>query len=95
MAEVELDCNPSFSNNSNECIYSYNTILKITDKDIEDEIIKYIKSDENQDRELLKYKELPDKELLKVTQHKVAREIYDTLCRLIDNGNINYKYFDK
>jgi len=58
-----------------------NTFLDITEEDIQ-RTIKYIKSDENQDRDLQKYKDLSDEELAKIIVDRIENEVYETLRKL-------------
>ena len=57
------------------------TDIGLTDEDIQ-MAIQYIKSDENQDKDLQKYKYLPDDELAKVIVDRIQNEVYSTLQRL-------------
>ena len=57
------------------------TDIGFTDEDIQ-MAIQYIKSDENQDKDLQKYKYLPDDELAKVIVDRIQNEVYSTLQRL-------------
>jgi len=61
--------------------YRLNTFLDITEEDIQ-RAIKYIKSDENQDRDLQKYKDLSDEELAKIIVDRIENEVYETLRKL-------------
>jgi len=57
------------------------TDIGFTNEDIQ-RAIQYIKSDENQDKDLQKYKYLPDDELVKVIKEHIKTEFYNVLQRL-------------
>lgn len=63
------------------------TDIVFTDEDIQ-RAIQYIKSDENQDKDLQKYKDLSDDELMKVINERIKTEFYNTLQRLFKEQNI-------
>lgn len=67
-------------------IVSY-TDIGFTDEDIQ-RAIQYIKSDENQDKDLQKYKDLSDDELMKVINERIKTEFYNALQRLFKEQNI-------
>lgn len=62
------------------------TDIEFTDEDIQ-KVIQYIKSDENQDKDLQKYKYLPDDELVKVINERIKTEFYNALQRLFKEQN--------
>ena len=62
------------------------TDIGFTDEDIQ-MAIQYIKSDENQDKDLQKYKDLPDEELANVIVNRIQNEVYSTLQK-ISRGKI-------
>ena len=62
------------------------TDIVFTDEDIQ-RAIRYIKSDENQDKDLQKYKYLPDNELAKVIKKRIETEYYNALQRLFKEQN--------
>lgn len=62
------------------------TDIGFTDEDIQ-WAIQYIKSDENQDKDLQKYKYLPDDELVKVINERIKTEFYNALQRLFEEQN--------
>lgn len=66
-------------------IVSY-TNIGFTDEDIQ-RAIQYIKSDENQDKDLQKYKYLPDDELVKVINECIKTEFYNALQRFFKEQN--------
>jgi hypothetical protein len=72
---------PRKESNVSEISYRLNTFLDITEEDIQ-RTIKYIKSDENQDRDLQKYKDLSDEELAKIIVDRIENEVYETLRKL-------------
>lgn len=61
--------------------------IGFTDEDIQ-RAIQYIKSDENQDKDLQKYKDLSDDELMKVINERIKTEFYNALQRFIKKQNI-------
>lgn len=64
-----------------EITHRLDTFLDVTEEDIH-RIINYIKSDENQDKDLQKYKDLPDEELANVIIDRIQNEVYSTLQKL-------------
>lgn len=66
-------------------IVSY-TDLVFIEEDIQ-RAIQYIKSDENQDKDLQKYKDLSDDELIKVINEHIKTEFYNALQRLFKEQN--------
>ena len=64
-----------------EIVHRLDTFLDINEEDIY-RIINYIKSDENQDKDLQKYKDLPDEELANVIVDRIQNEVYSTLQKL-------------
>ena len=62
------------------------TDIGFTDEDIQ-RAIRYIKSDENQDKDLQKYKDLSDDELMKVINERIKTEFYNALQRLFKEQN--------
>lgn len=60
--------------------------IGFTDEDIQ-RAVQYIKSDENQDKDLQKYKDLPDDELVKVINERIKTEFYNALQRLFKEQN--------
>lgn len=63
------------------------TDIVFTDEDIQ-KAIQYIKSNENQDKDLQKYKDLSDDELMKVINERIKTEFYNALQRLFKEQNI-------
>lgn len=62
------------------------TDIVFTDEDIQ-RAIQYIKSNENQDKDLQKYKDLSDDELVKVINERIKTEFYNALQRLFKEQN--------
>lgn len=60
--------------------------IGFTDEDIQ-RAIQYIKSDENQDKDLQKYKDLSDDELMKVINERIKTEFYNALQRFVKEQN--------
>ena len=62
------------------------TDIVFTDEDIQ-RAIRYIKSDENQDKDLQKHKNLSDNELMKVINEHIKTEYYNALRKLFEEQN--------
>lgn len=76
-----MSCKNDSKTNISQIVHRLDTFFNINEEDIY-KIINYIKSDENQDKDLQKCKDLPDEELANVIVKRIQNEVYSTLQKL-------------
>ena len=76
--------------NDNEIVIRQKHIIEISSEEIK-RAIQYIRSKEDTDEELKKYKGMSDSDLRFATMRYIKEEIYNTLEKLIDRINDSHK----